>query len=415
MKRYGAVTEISKVDQILNLCARVQQHPVQHHSLVKACSVFSKWDILICRAEEQGMGPLLHWHLTTFEESLPDSFLRGLRFLRLRHRQANALLAQSLRYMLELLEAEGMPSLVLKGAALCRTLYPDPGLRPMRDIDLLLAKEDVQRAHVFLQEKGFRASTSAIPEDHFHLPALYHDVDGLQVCIELHHDLLPNCPPYYQPLLFADLYSNALAFDVDGITAYTLATEEMLWHLYQHGFHAPLTYEPYKLISVADIVSLVEKKFAEIDWLKMELEYPQLLRALPLFHHITPWNDEVLEAMPFSSKVIPSKVGERFTGWPYFRLSEQRERGFIEILRYTFFPGQWWMLMYYTPESRLSYIWSRLVRHPMHIFWWIKLYWNIYLKENTPPTGDAPGKKGSMITGVKNAGILIVGMYKKFK
>lgn len=317
--------------------------------------------------------------------------------------------------MLDLLEEEGIPSLVLKGAALCQILYPNPGLRPMRDIDLLLAKEDIQQAHAFLQKKGFRASTAAIPKDHFHLPPLYQNVDGLQICVELHHDLFPNCPPYYHSLPFAELYPNALTFDVDGVTAFTLATEEMLWHLYQHGFHAPLTYESYKLISVADIVSLVEKKLEEIDWVKIESVYPQLFKALPLFHYITPWNNDVLKKIPFKKRGVPSEVGERFTGWPHFRLSEQKEKGFMKILRHTFFPGQWWMLMYYSPKSRLSYIWSRLVRHPMHIFWWIKLYWKIYLKENSPPAGDDPEKKGSMVNRVKNAKILAIGMYRKFR
>ncbi len=407
------MTKTSTDIQILNLCARVRQHPVQHHNLVTACATFSKWDeLLLSKAEEQGMGPLLHRHLASLEETLPDSFLRGLRFLSLRHRQANTLLVQCLRHMLELLEEEGMPSLVLKGAALCRTLYPDPGLRPMRDIDLLLAKEDVQSAHAFLQKKGFRASTAAIPKDHFHLPPLYHSVDGLQVCVELHHDLFPNCPPYYQPLPFAELYPDALSFDIDGVKAYTLATEEMLWHLYQHGFHAPLTYESYKLISVADIVSLVEEKFEEIDWVKIKSVYPQLFKALPLFHYITPWNDEVLKIIPCNKRAIPSEVGERFTGWPHFRLSEQREKGLMEILHHTFFPGQWWMLMYYSPENQLSYIWSRLVRHPMHIFWWIKLYWNIYIKENSLPAGDNQKTINNRVANVKR---LAVGMYRKFR
>ena len=221
---------------ILNLCARLRQHPAQHEQLAEACSAFSKWDALLRQAEEQGMGPLLHRHLSTLEADLPDTFLRGLRFLSLRHQQANTLLVKSLHGILDLLQSEGIPVLVLKGAALCRTLYPEVGLRPMRDIDLLLAKEDVLRAHVFLQQHGFVASTVPIPEDHFHLPALHQSVDGLQVCVELHHDLFPDCPPYYEKLDFAELYSNGLAFDVHGITAYTLATGEMLWHLTSTDF-----------------------------------------------------------------------------------------------------------------------------------------------------------------------------------
>ena len=379
---------------ILNLCARIKTHDRQRHRLATACNNFKQWDGLLYQAEEQGMGPLLHMHLAAIDREVPDTFLRGLRFLSLRHQQANVLLMKSLRHVLSLLEAEGIPSLVLKGAALCQTLYPKIGLRPMRDIDLLLSEEDVHHAHAFLQKKGFQTSTTALPEGYFHLPPLLQNVDGMQVCFELHHGLFPNDPPYYQSLPFAGLHQNGLAFEIDGMTAYTLAAEEMLWHLYQHGFHAPLTYEHYKLISVSDIVSLVESKADELDWEKITTVYPQLFRALPLFHYLTPWNDNVLTKMPYKKSKAPSGVGESFTGWPRLKLRKRRDKGFLEISLLTFFPAQWWLMLYYsTGGGPLSTIWCRLVRHPMHILRWVKIYGSISLKAKAQPVGNDAGKK----------------------
>ena len=130
-------------NSILNLCARVEAHAHQRHLLTTACRNFRQWDNLLYPAEQHGIGPLLYLHLAELEEEVPNTFLRGLKFLCLRHQQANTLLMKTLHHVLSLLETEGIPSLVLKGAALCRILYPENGLRPMRDIDLLLSDRDV--------------------------------------------------------------------------------------------------------------------------------------------------------------------------------------------------------------------------------------------------------------------------------
>ncbi len=169
------------------------------------------------------------------------------------------------------------------------------------------------------------------------------------------------------------------------------------------------------MISVGDIVSLVEQKVNEIDWEKIESVYPQLFKALPIIHYITPWNERVLEKIPFTKRVAPSGVGERFKGWPQLRLAEQRGKGVMTILRHTFFPGQWWLMIYYSPSGWLSTIWCRFVRHPTHIFWWMRLYWNIFLEANLSPGGNDPGEKKAIVTVVKNIKILIVAMYRKFK
>ncbi len=366
---------------ILNLCARIKAHDLQRSLLTTACHQFNQWYDLLFQAEKQGMGPLLHMHLTAVKGERPDTFIRGLRFLSLRHQQANIILMKSLQQILSLLKAEGIPNLILKGGALCQTLYPEPGLRPMRDIDLLLAKEDVNHAHSLLKKIGFQASTEALPEGYYHLPQLLKTVDNMQVCVELHHDLFPNDPPYYQQLPFAELYRNAHTFDVDGMTALTPATEEMLWHLFQHGFHAPLTYESYKLISAADIISLVEDRVESLDWEKITAIYPQLFKALPHFHHITPWTEAVLAEIPHKKGTPPSGVGKSFKGWPQSKHSEEKNRKFAETFYHTFYPSQWWMMLYYSTEDPISLIWSRLIRHPMHILRWIKIYTKIYLKE----------------------------------
>ena len=56
--------------------------------------------------------------------------------------------------MLSVLEAKGIPTVILKGAA-AGMLYPDPGLRSYGDIDFMVSPADFRRARAALVAAGF--------------------------------------------------------------------------------------------------------------------------------------------------------------------------------------------------------------------------------------------------------------------
>lgn len=269
---------------------------------------------------------------------------------------------------------EKIDVLVLKGAALSHTVYPEIGLRPMRDIDLLLRKEQAGLAQEILIERGFSVSNAPRPDDHFHLPALYKKVDSIPICFELHHGLFPDCPPYYRKPTFDALISRAQPFDLQGLTAYCLGNEDMLWHVFEHGLHMPLTYEAFKLISVADLVTMIEKRFEQIDWDKMTSEHPRIVAALPLFHHLTPWPEKVLTTLGWRTRPVPAGAGKAFQGWPHLRLAEQRDKKLLALLKDTFLPPAWWTRLYYGISNGWEWLVCRWFTHPRHIFWWVRLY-----------------------------------------
>jgi hypothetical protein len=73
--------------------------------------------------------------------------------------------AAELREVLEALAREGLAVLLLKGAALAYTLYPEPHLRNRCDTDLLLpSREEAERAWRVLQTLGYQRP-DAIPGD----------------------------------------------------------------------------------------------------------------------------------------------------------------------------------------------------------------------------------------------------------
>ena len=364
---------------ILDACARLDGHGDQQKLLIDQCRHFTDWHPLLSKAESEGMAPLLGKHLKEAGAPLPTGVKRSLNVLHERHKHEAHIRLALLEEVLEIFNRHGLRPILIKGAALSYTLYDDPALRPMRDLDLLLDNNEVDHAQALLRKAGFSQSTQPIPKDHHHLPSLHRNVDDVEVCVELHRDLYPNCPPYYPIVDFEKLYSTGIPVDAGSTGAITLNHEETLHYLYQHGLRAPLTYEPYKLINVADIVGFIEKYGQELDWNGIKINYPLLYRALPLLHYVTPWNPDKLPAqieVPTSRAALEP---HGFQGWPHNRLKEFKSQGqsMPHVLWSTFLPPKWWLGVYYGAQSFLDCIWCVAAKHSLHVFWWARLYYSM--------------------------------------
>lgn len=150
----------------------------------------------------------------------------------------------------------------------------------------------------------------------------------MPVCIEIHHGVYPDCPPYYPEVNFEKLLATAREISIEGIVALTLGDTETLHYLYQHAFRTPLAYESYKLINVADITSFTEKLFHNIDWSGIRREYPQVFNVIPLLHHISPWDFEKIPRDFVSERDHRRRLKpQAFVGWPNRKLKELRADG----------------------------------------------------------------------------------------
>jgi hypothetical protein len=371
---------------ILALCARPHPMDAQLEILSKHLSTIKDWNQLVTHAEQQGMGPLLYHHLSCVESPIPNTVRRTLKTLFSRHRQANIIRLESLVQVLSLFEKAGIETLVLKGAALSSLIYPDPGLRPMCDVDLLLQKTEIDSAAMLLQENGFTL-TAPTPPRHFemshHLNPLVAIRNGLKVSFELHHRLF-SPPVFHKNLTFSELAPSAVVFTIHGITAKTPGTADTLWHLYRHGVSfTPIAEVPFRLINAADIVGLVEQEIDHTDWRTLFASYPALKTALPLFHFLTPWSPNVIRRLSMNIRKAPEGVGIPFLGWPRLPLNRIRSTRAISFIRDTLWPPEWWFRLYYAPGSRPAYWKCRFWGHPFHLFKWALALWPFYLQEHS--------------------------------
>ena len=85
-----------------------------------------------------------HEALAVLERAKTDAVIRCMR------RKAE------LQRVFTLLNDKGIEAVVLKGASLCELVYPEPYLRPMRDVDLWIPEPQMRRAQSLLEANGYR-------------------------------------------------------------------------------------------------------------------------------------------------------------------------------------------------------------------------------------------------------------------
>jgi hypothetical protein len=367
--------------RLLALCARAEFDATHYDQLARQAIQLTEWEGVPTQAEAHGMAPLLYVHLKAAGIQLPLAPRRKLQGLYLRHRHANQVRMRVLRDVLTAYEAAGIQALVLKGAALSHLIYPEPGLRPMSDLDILVPTSDLWRAQRLLVDLGFDAPLPPSPTlPARHLSIAVKQTEGLVVQVEVHHRLLSNylddAVCYVRSrLLPVKRISHKRRSDERGIipypftlvdvTAHTLGIEDTLQYLCRHLASHVNVWDFCRLIWVADVVSLAERFASEIDWERIRRQAPFVLNMLSLFHFMTPLSDELLSRAGVNIGRAPQGIGIEYQGWP--RPQKERRGGWRRILRDTLFPSEWWLRLRYKLGSSHPLFWYRWMRHPLHV------------------------------------------------
>lgn len=354
---------LDPVYRLLALCARAEGHPSLYAELARQLHGFTDWHKLTTQAEAHGMAPLLWHHLQQAGADVPAEAARALKGLYLRHRRNNQIHALALLEIVELFKAAGIHPLVLKGLGLAYSVYPDPALRPVSDLDLLLQRDEIRPALKLLRAAGFWATHT--PTDRGPAPKeLTADSptrDGLHVHVELHH---------YDARLrddeFAGFTSPPQTVQILGREALVPAPRDalayLLRHFTRHLFEAR-TDRPLPLKWVADIVSLAECNAERMDW----PQQTKLLQSLEVFYSLTPLPETLRGKIPIQHSQPPAGVNQYPQGWPQERFERSRQVGLARFIAQTLRPpSEWWLRLYYGIDSR-QVPWHGQVRHRLHI------------------------------------------------
>lgn len=203
------------------------------------------WGAIVAAARRHALAPLLFWRLsgtravppadaTPSEAPPPHEARAALRNAYLHCLAANLRARRELEAVVSALAARGISPILLKGAHLAFGVYPDPGLRPMCDLDLLVERAEVPVAMQVLADLGYAPIR---PFDLESEMALLHHLPpyGKPGChyIEIHWALLRAEEPYR--IDTAGLWARSRPAALTGIPARVLDPADLLPHLCLHA------------------------------------------------------------------------------------------------------------------------------------------------------------------------------------
>lgn len=278
------------------------------------------WDALLSLACEEGVAPLLY-HAARDRGLLPSRVEQAVRLSYLSTAGRNVDLFHRLERVLTSLSKEGLPVMVLKGAALVEAVYGNVALRPMVDADLLVRESDVPAVLSILTALDYQScSVKGLLARDIHTNQLMVRRPGsTQAPIEIHWALF--WFPYYQEKVPMEwFWRTALPIQLGDISARVLGLEAQLLHLSGHLLHHRGSDGQYRMLWLHDVAELIVRRGRQLDWGQLLTKAKAYDLVLPLKEVLTqvseawpgPIPPEVLEQV---CSLCPSRNEKRAFAW----------------------------------------------------------------------------------------------------
>lgn len=172
---------------------------------------------------------------------------------------ANRLLLAKFRPILAALEAEKIPLMILKGAALSPLYYRDEGARPMSDIDFLFHPQQAPQAFAVLRKLGWQPV-------HRHMPAVVEITHSYTFKNEAGEEIDPHWHALHECCRAHDddsFWEASRPLALEGFTVRAMCPADQLLHVCSHGLRWNRT-PPLRW--VADAVMILHAAGPELAW-----------------------------------------------------------------------------------------------------------------------------------------------------
>jgi hypothetical protein len=319
------------------VCAPQFDEPLADAMRVATAGV-RDWSPVLQAAGEHRLAPLMYRRARDAGIDLPGDVRRALAAAYARQKAITVAQGATLAELGAALAAAGIEVVVLKGGALARQVYAESALRPMEDLDLLVAPRHGEAACEVLRACGFNAPRPHSRYDRLqhHFPIAHRTHEGIVVSVEVHVQAFNLV--MHDALSMRTLQRPLTAFAADGQTLQGLAPAQMMWMQYL-GLRKLA--EPMRFIHLADLAAIATRFLADVDWRALRHERPALRNAYRAIHAFTPLPPPVCAALGLDAASPPTMrdVGVDYRGWPRMRVGAG--------IRATLLPPEWWARLVY--------------------------------------------------------------------
>ena len=221
------------------------------------------WEYILERVQQERIASILHQCLQD-RADVPASvkavlaeWYRGAGYL-------TARLQADLGRILRAFTRDGIEAIVLKGGVLAETVYRNPALRFMGDLDLLVREDAIPLADRSLRSLGWVSSEKKGASAHHLVPYVR---EGSRGAVDLHRHVLP-APKFFE-MNIEDLWRRACPERIAGEDTWVLCPEDLLLHVCIHAScvgGGRKWIKALALCSAYDIALTVEQYRDRLDW-----------------------------------------------------------------------------------------------------------------------------------------------------
>jgi hypothetical protein len=214
-----------------------------------------------------GLGPLLYETIKDDRDAAGMPFCSELRSASLTAQVVAGEQSDAMDEILQACEPVASPITLLKGISISEQYYPEPHLRPMRDLDLLVEERALPGVESCLLKLGYcRPSTGPAEryQNHHHTMPLFHP--QRRIWVEVHRGLLPPRSPAGMDKVFniEHVKAQRLPSTFHGRAAMRLSDELQVVYIAAHW--AGSFQVVGGMIALLDMIYLLQRKGDAIDW-----------------------------------------------------------------------------------------------------------------------------------------------------
>jgi len=183
----------------------------------------------------------------------------------------NTLIFEELGKVLGLFNQSKLQIIVMKGAALAETIYGNPALRPMSDVDLLVKNEDLYQIDEQLKKLRYSPADRAVDDIDFtstYLTTLDYrnpakNAPSFHVHWHFVNSTIPN-ESYIGHIKMDDIWRDAVKTNIADTETWVMAPHHLIIHLSEHALR--VTHSLNKLIYFCDIDRAINYYEKSLDW-----------------------------------------------------------------------------------------------------------------------------------------------------
>lgn len=230
----------------------------------------AEWEQLFALASQQGVSPVLWQRLQSYGQQgrVPAALVQRMQERVYATTVRNLRLYHELGVILASLRERNIQVIVLKGAHLAATVYPNPALRYMNDIDLLFHPADVPAAVAVLQALGYQPAAPIVWAKHLasenHLPRF--GKPDVVAGVEVHWAITP--PNQVYTIALDEWWARATPVTLAGVTVLGLCPEDLLLHICEHATYHHQCLQRMRFL--CDIDALVRHYGQALDWAQVQ-------------------------------------------------------------------------------------------------------------------------------------------------